>query len=62
MADIAMESDGKAAVGSVVQRRLGRYDVNFCDVGFPIPPNKNVGFSGKKDHSAPHHPTLKYPR
>ena len=34
MADVAMESDGKAAVGKVVQRRLGRYDVSFCDVGF----------------------------
>ena len=34
MADVAMESDGKAAVGRVVQRRLGRYDVSFCDVGF----------------------------
>ena len=34
MADVAMESEGKAAGGRVVQRRLGRYDVNFCDVGF----------------------------
>jgi len=34
MADVAMESDGKAAVGRVVQRRLGRYKVNVCDVGF----------------------------
>ena len=36
MADVAVESDGKAAVGRVVQRRLGRYDVNFCDVGFTV--------------------------
>jgi len=34
MADVAMESDGKAAVGRVVQRRLGIYNVNFCDVGY----------------------------
>jgi len=34
MADVAMESDGKAAGGRVVQQWLGRYDVSFCDVEF----------------------------
>ena len=36
MVDVAMVSDGKAAVGMVVQQRLGRYDVYFCDVGFTV--------------------------
>jgi len=39
MADVAMESDGKAAVGRVVQRWL----CIFVMWDFAVPPNKKCG-------------------